>query len=69
MVTKENPKDITMVILNRKDKSPQKPTLTQQDIHIVWTIPFNAFKYAIEVQWPTYYNQLEPSLTTTNMHT
>ena len=60
----EYPNDITIMILNHKDRSPQKLASTQQDIHIIAIIPPNTFWCVIEPQWPPYYNPLKLSLAT-----
>lgn len=61
---KEMPNHITITIFNRKDWTPIKLVVTQPHIHTTTAIPSNALQYALEPQWPPYYNQPEPTLTT-----
>ena len=64
MDDKEDLNNITVMMLIHRDWSPQKPTATQQDNHIITIMSPNTFWYVIEPQWPLYYNRQKPSLTT-----
>jgi hypothetical protein len=67
MASKKNPCNIIIVILYHKDWNPlpqQLDLATHREIHTVANIPTNAIWYPYAPQWPSYYNQLETSLTT-----
>ena len=65
MAAKEDPNTATILIINHNDWTPQQiPLIENKDIHIMTTIPPHTISYNPTPEWPTYYQYVEPSLTT-----
>jgi hypothetical protein len=64
MAAKEDPQTITILIVNHKDWTTQTlPITTKPDIHVMTTIPPHTIQYKPTPEWPTYYQYVEPALT------
>jgi ribonuclease HI len=64
MAAKEDPKTVTILIVNHKDWTTQKLPLTSKpDIHVMATIPPHTIQYKPTPEWPTYYQYVETALT------
>ena len=64
MAAKEDPNTVTILIVNHRDWTTQNLPLTAKpDIHVMATIPPHAIQYKPTPEWPTYYQYVQPTLT------